>query len=72
MTQNHVTLPVPIRGHWLDLVITRSTCNTIHNIRASDGLSDHHTVIVDVNIPYTPKRLSRVILYFLRKLAHRR
>ena len=36
------------RGHWFDLVITRSTCDNIQMLTVSDGLSDHHTVIVDV------------------------
>ena len=35
--------------HLLDLVITRSTCDNIQMLTASDGLSNHHTVIVDVN-----------------------
>ena len=42
-----------IHGHWLDLVITCSTCDNIQMLTVSDGLSDHHTVIVDVNVSRT-------------------
>ena len=35
-------------GHWLDLVITRSTYYNIHMLTVSGGLSDHHAVVVDV------------------------
>ena len=34
-------------------MITRSTCDNIHMITVSDGLSDHHTVIVDDNFSRT-------------------
>ena len=30
-------------------MITRPTCDNIQLLTVSDGLSDHHTVIVDVN-----------------------
>ena len=35
---------------WLDLLKTRSTCNNIPKLTVSDGLSNHHTVIADINI----------------------
>ena len=48
----HVTFSTHIHGHWLDLVITRSTCDHIQTLTVSDGLLDHHTVI-DVNFSRT-------------------
>ena len=42
-----------IHGHWLDLVITRSTYDNIQMRTVSDGLSDHHTVVVDVTFSIT-------------------
>ena len=33
------------KGHWPDLVITRSTCNAIHKLTPCDGVSDKHTCI---------------------------
>ena len=47
--KQHVTFSTYIHGHWLDLVITRSTCDNIQMLTVSDGLSDHHSVIVDIN-----------------------
>ena len=46
--KQHVTFSTHIHGHWLYLVITRSTYDNIQMLTVSDGLSDHHTVIVDV------------------------
>ena len=43
-----VTFGRRIHGHWLDLMINRSTYDTIQMLTVSDGLSDHNTVIVDV------------------------
>ena len=42
-----------IHGHWLDLVITRSTCDNIQMLTVPDSLSDHHMVIVGVNFSRT-------------------
>ena len=49
--KQHVIFSTHINGHWLDLVITHSTYDNIQMLTVSDGLSDHHTVIVDVNFP---------------------
>ena len=44
--KQHVNFWTHIHDHWLDLLITRSTYNNIQTPTALDGLSDHHTVIV--------------------------
>ena len=44
----HVSFPTHVHGHWLDLFITRSTCTNIKAIFPTDGLSDHHSVIIDL------------------------
>ncbi|MEG7521478.1 MAG: hypothetical protein M3H12_00015, partial [Chromatiales bacterium] len=46
--QQHVSFATHIHGHWLDLFITRSNCNNIKAVFVTDGLSDHHTVIIDL------------------------
>ena len=61
--KQHVAFPTHIHGQWLDLVITRSTCDTIQALTVVDGLADHHTVIVDVKIPRTPVLSKRRIFY---------
>ena len=52
--KQHVTFATHIHGHWLNLVINRSTCDTIQALTVVDGLADHHTVLVDVKISRTP------------------
>ena len=47
--KQHVTFSTHIHGHWLDVFIIRSTCYNIQTPTVSDGLSDHHTVNVDVS-----------------------
>ena len=44
----NVLFPTHVHGHWLDLFITRSTCINIKAIFPTDGLSDHHCVIIDL------------------------
>ena len=44
----HVSFPTHVHGHWLDLFITRLTCTNIKAIFPTDGLSDHHCVIIDL------------------------
>ena len=52
-----------IHGHWLNLFITRSTCYDIKTPTVSDGLSDHHTVIVDVNVSRTKLESKHNVFY---------
>ena len=63
-----VTFSTHIHGHWLDLLITRSTCYNIQTYTVSDGLSDHHTVIVDVNVSRTPVESKHNVYY---RLSHK-
>ena len=44
----HVSFPTPVHGHRLDLFITRSTYININAVFPTDGLSDHHCVIIDL------------------------
>ena len=60
--KQHVNFSTHIHGHWLDLLITRSSCNNIQTPTVSDGLSDNHTVIVDVNGSRTPVGKTQCIL----------
>ena len=51
--KQHVTFSTHIRGHWLDLVIVRSTCDNIQMLTVSGSLLDHHTA------PITTKSASQ-------------
>ena len=44
----HVAFPTHIHGPWLDLCITRSASQIVCSIFPSDGLSDHLTVIAEL------------------------
>ena len=44
----HVNFPTHIHGHWLDLCITRSASQILSSIFPSDGLSEHLTVIAEL------------------------
>ena len=53
-TKQHVNFPTHIHGHWLDILITRSSCKNIQTPTVVDGLSDHNTVIADLEVPIAP------------------
>ena len=53
-TKQHVNFPTHIHGHWLDILITRSSCKNIQTPTVVDGLSDHNTVIADLKVPIAP------------------
>ena len=68
--KQHVTFSTHIHGHWLDLFITRSTCYITQTPTVSDGLSDHHTVIVYVNISRTKVESKHNVFYIpIRKIS---
>ena len=53
-TKQHVNFPTDIHGHWLDILITRSSCKNIQTPTVVDDLSDHNTVIADLKVPIAP------------------
>ena len=70
--KQHVTFSTHIHGHWLDQVITRSTCHNIQMLTVSSGLSDHYyTVIVDVNFSRTLVQSKHNVSYihYIHRLA---
>ena len=46
--KQRVSFYTHIHGQWLDFLITRSTTDYIHTRSATDGLSDHFTVIAEI------------------------
>ena len=53
-TKQHVNFPTHIHGHWLDILITRSSCKNIQTPTVADGLLDN-TVIADLVAPAVSK-----------------
>ena len=49
--EQHVHFPTHIHGHWLDLLITRTSCPAVRSVLACDGLSDHFSVLSELEFP---------------------
>ena len=61
--KQHVNFPTDIHGHWLDILITRSSCKNIQTPTVADGLSDHNTVIAVFKVPIAPAVSKHNVLY---------
>ena len=61
--RQHVDFPTHIHGHWLDLFITRTACDLIKTVQPSDGLSDHMTMIADVDVKLISHPIKKCFLY---------
>jgi len=59
-TKQHVNFPTHTHGHWLDLLVTRSSCKTFTD---SDSLSDNNTVITNYKVPITPAVSKHKVFY---------
>ena len=49
--EQHVNFPTHIHGHWLDLLITRTSYPAVKPVLACDGLSDHFLVLFELKFP---------------------
>ena len=58
--KQHVTCSIHIHDHWPDLFVQLFTVQTP---TVSDGLSDHHTVIVDVTFSRTKVESKHNVFY---------
>ena len=57
-----VSFPTHMHGRWLDLFITRFSCINIKAIFPTDGLSDHHCVIIDLWLQV--ESITRIVFTF--------
>ena len=64
-THNVTLLAILINqhGHWLDILIIRSSCKNIQTPIVPDGLSDHNTVIADLKVPIAPAMPKHSVFY---------
>ena len=62
-TKQHVNFPTHIHGHWLDILITPSSCTNIQTPTVPDGISDHNTVITYINVPIAPSVSKHNVFY---------
>ena len=58
--EQHENFPTHIHGHWLDLLITRTSCPAVRSVLACDGLSDHFLVLLELEFP-RPKCVKKKI-----------
>ena len=58
-----MNFPAHIHGHWLDLFNTRSASQIVSAIFASDGLSDHMTVVAELKFKLRPHTAKKFISY---------
>ena len=47
--KQHVNFPTDVRGHWLDLLITKRISNSIKSVFSAAGISDHLAVISEID-----------------------
>ena len=62
--RQHADFPTRIHGHWLDLFITRTTCDLIKTVHPSDGLSDHMSVIGDVGVKLVSHPIKKCVFSY--------
>ena len=60
--EQHVNFPTHIHGHWLDLLITKTSCPAVRSVLACDGLSDHFLVLSELEFP-RPKCVKKKISF---------
>ena len=56
--KQHVNFSTHVHGHWLDLLITKSSCDHVKSVFPADGISDHFTVVSGINLsaPLRPRK----------------
>ena len=55
--KQHVNFSTHVHDHWLDLLITKSSCDHVKSVFPADGISDHFAVVSEINLsaPVSPK-----------------
>ena len=56
--KQHVNFSTHVHGHWLDLLITKSSCDHVKSVFPADCISDHFAVVSEINIsaPVSPRK----------------
>ena len=60
--KQHVNFSTHVHGHWLDLLITKSSCDHVKSVFPADGISDHFAVVSESN-PSAPVRPRKTITF---------
>ena len=48
--KQHVNFSTHVHGHWLDLLITKSSCDHVKSVFPADGISYHFAVVSEINL----------------------
>ena len=62
-TKQDVNFLKHIHDHWLDILITRSSCKVIQTPTVADGSLDHNTVIADLKVPIATAVSTHSVFY---------
>ena len=56
--KQHVNFSTHVHGHWLDLLITKSSCDHVKSVFPADGISHHFAVVSEINLsaPLRPRK----------------
>ena len=56
--KQHVNFSTHVHGHWLDLLINKSSCDHVKSVFPADGISDHFAVVSEINLsaPVSPRK----------------
>ena len=66
--KQHVDLPTHAGGHILDLVISRDSTPLVESISVEEGISDHHSVFVDISIAMKKRNVVKKTFHQFKKL----
>ena len=66
--EQHVNFPTHIHGHWLDLLITRTSCPAVRSVSACDGLSDNFLVLAELEFPRPECGRKKIYFRWINKI----
>lgn len=66
--KQHVNFPTHSGGHILDLVISKDNTQLVQSVSVAEGISDHHSILVDLSIAIQKKKVVKRTFHQFKKL----
>src|SRR5271156_2039631 len=66
--RQHVKLPTHTGGHTLDLIISRVNTQLVTDVSVVDGISDHHGILVNLNVATQKRSVAMKTSHQFKKL----
>jgi len=66
--KQHVDFPTHSGGHILDLVISKDNTQLVQSVSVAEGISDHHSILVDLSIAIQKKKVVKRTFHQFKKL----